>query len=364
MIMHILKALGTAAAACVLLCLIGGQSMGAALEVPAGFEPASASFVSPALGVVLGGSGCTINRACRARLALTTDGGARWSAMNAPDTSLANPRLSVPQVSQVLFATSADGWLYDQYSSDRVWVTHDGGASWRLISLPGIVTAMSASAHTVYAVAGDRLYRSPAGQDAWTPANPSGHMTGSVLAVRGNSVWLGNGTYVWTSADGVHWARYPLHSPGTAFGVPYSLAGIAAAGPDDVAFLWGSAQGTFHTAMRVQISFNQGKTARPTPQSPPLEGDIAGFAAAPGRFGVLLVPVVTPGEDLIYRSASLGKSWTTFGTPHTDGGVALNSLQFMSSAAAVYVVGNPGFGEPGYLLVTGNAGATWHPVTF
>jgi hypothetical protein len=52
---------------------------GQAGKVPAGFQPAAASFYSPASGgVVLGGVGCLSGKPCRARLAATSDGGARW----------------------------------------------------------------------------------------------------------------------------------------------------------------------------------------------------------------------------------------------------------------------------------------------
>jgi hypothetical protein len=58
----------------------------------------------------------------------------------------------------------------------------------------------------------------------------------------------------------VHWARYALRSAGTAIGVPYELAGIAAASSRDVAFLWDAAQGMYHTVTKVQILFNGGLT--------------------------------------------------------------------------------------------------------
>jgi hypothetical protein len=144
---HIVKAFGTAgsAAALALLCLTGAGGAAAAatspaqvaghtvavasLKVPASFQPTAASFVSPARGVALGGSGCTISRPCQAQLAVTADGGAHWSLMRAPAVWLANERFNLPQVSQVLFASRADGWLYDQYSSGHIWVTRNGGAS-------------------------------------------------------------------------------------------------------------------------------------------------------------------------------------------------------------------------------------------
>lgn len=61
-------------------------------------------------------------------------------------------------MTQVVFAGRADGWLY---SSGHVWATHDGGASWRQITLPGTIWTIAASAHAVYAAVGGRLYSSP-----------------------------------------------------------------------------------------------------------------------------------------------------------------------------------------------------------
>ena len=71
-------------------------------------------------------------------------------------------------MNRVVFGDRADGWLYDQYNSRFIWATHDGGASWREVTLPGNVQTMAASEHAVYAVAGNRLYRSPLGRNAWT----------------------------------------------------------------------------------------------------------------------------------------------------------------------------------------------------
>lgn len=338
----------------------------ASLEVPAGFQPAAASFVSPAWGVVLGGSGCTLDRPCRAQLAVTADGGAHWSVMRAPAVWLADGRSSPAQVGQVLFADRSSGWLYQPYTSD-MWATHDGGASWREITLPGSIRTMAASAHAVYAVAGSQLYSSPPGRDAWVRVSArtrSGPMTGSILAVSGTSAWFGGGMSLWMTADGEHWARYPLHSPGTAYGLPYELAGIAAASSRNVAFLWGSAQGMYHTVMKVQISSSGGRTQAQTLKAPPPEGDPVAFAVAPGRSGVILAAVEAPPADYIYRSASLGKTWITVTVPGTSGGITLNSLEFMSPAAGCLVTGNPGYGFPGALLRTANAGQTWYQVRF
>jgi hypothetical protein len=378
---HVRRALGAAvsAGALTLLCLTGTGGAAwaspalvqrgsvvslASLTVPGSFQPAAASFVSPAWGVVLGGAGCTASRACRAELAVTGDGGAHWSLLRAPAVWLGDSGSALPQVSQVVFASRADGWLY---SSGSVWATHNGGASWRESRLPGSIGTIAASAHAVYAVVGNQLYSSPLGGNGWlrVSAGPrSGPVTGNVLAVWGNSVWFGSDTSVWASADGVHWARYRFGCSGLAYGEPYTLAGISAASAQDVAVLCAAPQGMFHTVMKVLVSTNGARSGWQTLKAPPSEGDVAGFAAAPGGFGLISVAVVTPGLDNIYRLPKPGQSWAAFGIPGTSGGFPLSSLQFTSPAVGSFVVGDPVFGMPGELLRTTNAGQTWHPVRF
>ena len=377
---HVRKALGAAvpAGALTVLCLAGAGGTAWAspapvqrgpvvrlawLTVPGSFQPAAASFVSPAWGVVLGGAGCTASRACRAELAVTADGGAHWSVMRGPAVWLGDGGSGLPQVSQVVFASRADGWLY---GSGSVWATHNGGASWRESKLPGSIATMAASARAVYAVVGNQLYRSPLGQNAWrrVSAGPrSGPVTGNVLAVWGNSVWFGGNTSVWASADGVHWARYRFGCPGLAYG-RYGLAGISAASARDVAVLCAAPQGMFHTVMTVLVSVDGARSGWQTLRAPPPEGDVAAFAAAPGGFGLISVAVVTPGLDNIYRLPKPGQSWATVGIPGTGGGVPLSSLQFMSPAVGSFVVGDPVFGMHSELLRTTDAGQAWHPVRF
>lgn len=120
----------------------------------------------------------------------------------------------------------------------------------------------------------------------------------------------------------------------------------------------------YRTVMKVQLSFNGGRTQEQTRKSPPSQGDVAAFAVTPGRFGVISVAVVTPGLDNVYRSASLGKTWTTYRVPGTSGGTMLNSLEFMSPTAGCFVAGNPASGSPSHLMWTNNAGRTWYAVRF
>jgi hypothetical protein len=67
---------------------------------------------------------------------------------------------------------------------------------------------------------------------------------------------------------------------------------------------------------------------------------VAAFAVTPGRLGAITVAVVTPGMDIIYRSANLGQTWSTSGIQGTGGGAMLSPLQFMSPTTGFLVTGN------------------------
>jgi photosystem II stability/assembly factor-like uncharacterized protein len=365
------RLIGTAAIACAAALLPAAAlaatttpaataGAGPAAAVPADFQPASASFYSPAAGVVLGSVGCTPGHACAARLAATTDGGARWRFLTAPDISLST-------VSEVVFVNRRDGWLYDQYYGRRLWATHDGGARWSRVALPGDIQTIAASAATVYAVVDrstiDRLFSSPAGQNAWARVgNITGNL-GSALAVSGNAAWFGprtagTRTHLWATADGVHWRKYPFACPGA-----YGLSSIAAASPAQVVFLCTGAGGMYQTAKEVLRSVNGGKTEHLTGYAP-VGGDVYGsngvFAVPPHRASVVTIAVVTPGPDYLDRSANGGKTWAQITVPGTGGGVFVGSLCYVSRTAG-FVVAE---GLVHQLLRTSDAGIAWHPVSF
>ena len=98
----------------------------------------------------------------------TTDGGATWAA--------AGPGLG-GDTGQVAFADAADGWLVTPSS---VQSTHDGGASWQPVTIPGgadtyaAVAASASQAHVAYIrsdLAGVTVASSPIDHDAFTPSD-------------------------------------------------------------------------------------------------------------------------------------------------------------------------------------------------
>ena len=332
-----------------------------------GFKPAAASFVSAAWGVVLGGVGCSPAHGCPARLAVTADGGAHWLLLNPPPARLGGGR---PQVSQIVFASRRNGWLYGQ-DGRGLWATHDGGTHWRKLSLGGTIETMAAAAGTAYAVVtpagggAGQLLRSPAGRDSWARVSPVTAGPSAVLAVSGTAAWLGASAghgpagVLWATADGVHWRQQPFRCPGRG----YELSGIAAASRSHVVFLCTNPQGTFHTRKEVLRSANGGRTEH-LAGHPPTAGDTgSGIAVPPHRSGTITIAVITPGRDFLDRSADGGKSWSQITAPGTNGGMALNSLAYQSRTQGWVVAGGPSEGGPQWLLHTSDGGRSWHRVS-
>jgi len=193
--------------------------------VPAGFEPASASLLSPASGFVLGGVNCP-SFGYPAPVRGSARGHDRWRR------ALALPQGTLHKSLQ--FCTCAEQRRVRQLSG-RVAVQA------RAVVYPrrrrALAQALPWRGHrgdggllgTVYAVVepsthgSEELFASPVGRDAWARV---GRMTaaGATLAVSGRSAWFVS-TSLWTTADGVHWHQYPFRCPGAH----YRLASIAAA---------------------------------------------------------------------------------------------------------------------------------------
>src|SRR5215472_1412962 len=112
----------------------------------AGFRPTSVTFVGPKKGAVLGQAPCG-SRWCTT-MASTTSYGGSWSRMGATP---AGPTHGGSGVSQVRFLDLNNGWAF----GPELWATHDGGAHWHRISLPGgRVIDLATVGHRAFAVVG------------------------------------------------------------------------------------------------------------------------------------------------------------------------------------------------------------------
>lgn len=337
-----------------------------ATAVPADFQPESASFLSPATGFVLGTEGCTPHHACLARLATTTDGGARWNFLNVPDVRLPDPsgQFRTSRVSGVTFASRRVGWLY----GPALWVTRDGGPHWRKLSFSRDTVAVTASSGTAYAVVEPHpydakpweLFSRPASHGRW--ARVAG-LTGdpqATFAASGRAAWFDSGTRLWATRDaGARWHQYPLRCPGAFYG----LTSIAAASASRVVFLCTNSA-DFNTAsegIEILRSTDGGRTVQLTGRKAPI-GDGGVIAVPPHHSKVITFATSVGSPSWLGRSANGGKTLKQVAS-FADG-FSWNSLSYVSRTTGWIVLGAPALGGVTQLLQTSDAGRSWHAVGF
>ena len=340
----------------------GSSAHGAGL---AGFQPGSASFISPSTGFVLGTGPCGLSQVCRARLVGTTDGGAHWHRIGITDVPFGDLGRG-RWVTGVAFVNRRVGWLY----GSGLWVTRDAGAHWRKLSLGGQVQNLAASSGRAYAVVepvhsrtGSELFTTPIGTNAWQRV---GTFTGDYLpnwlggfAVLGRSAWFATAGAIWTSADGTHWHKYPFACKGAGYG----LFGIAAASPARVRFLCLTDFEGLMAELGVEImaSTDGGKTEHLSGRMAPLPGDGGAIAVPPGNAKVITFDTSPGGAAWIGRSVDGGKTWKQVANFRIGG--SWDSLSYVSATAGWIVLDRlDASGITGVLLRTTDAGRSWHKV--
>jgi hypothetical protein len=349
-----------AAAAAVTSAVLPVAQAAAQAASPAHFQPYSASFVSPAVGFVLGTEGCGPGQVCRVHLIATGDGGVRWRAVAAPDVKLGGgSKAGSERVGSVLFASHDVGWLY----GPGLWVTRNGAARWRLVKVPGAVLAMAVGSGRAYAIveparsSSSELFTSQVRTNRWRRV---GSLTGSpeaILAGSGRTAWFGSvtglATTVWRVTAGTQVRRFRFACAGAS----YFLTSIAAATLSRVAFLCTNTA-DFNTAsegIEVMLSVNGGRTERLTGRKAPVIGDGGVIAAPPGPGTVLSFATTVGNASWIGRSANDGKTWKQVAS-FRGLGVSPRTLSYVTRLVGFVVLGGTG------LLRTTDAGRTWHRV--
>jgi hypothetical protein len=335
--------------------------------VPGGFEPMSATFVSADLGWVLGSVPCD-GATCPA-IVRTEDGGATWSPIGAPKTTIGSRASSLPAgsgVTSVRFADALDGWAF----GPELWATHTGGADWERIVIPGmsstaIVAALETSAGDVHAVLYDgaqafRMATSPIGADAWrvgpvsvpVGAGPVPHVQ---LALAGASGWVLEDDRVTTAGARLDAGTWRSWQPPCL-----DLVGPAVLGASDpnglVAAcnigLWSTPKGE-----HLFASTDGGTTFAETGTRMPLDSVAA--VATPDRSTIVVAGSDSSGGAALLASFDGGRTWSRELSAET---VSFSDLGFTTPTQGIVVTTSAS--GTGRLLMTHDAGLTWAPVDF
>ena len=350
--------------------------------VPAGFQPGSVTFVSPTFGYVLGEPPSCASPPCTS-LVRTSDRGAKWVGVPAPRTTLVDSvELSAgsASVSAVRFADPYNGWAY----GPGLWATHDGARTWHQVDVGGQVLALEAGGGRVVALVNScqnssgcagsptRLLSSPVDRDlfALVASAPIGSSASSAtsagsltmhppvgFAVLGQRMASGATPSGIVATNGHAWTSFP--NP-CRTGPDNYLSSFVAPDATSLLSLCTGSGAAGSTSKTVVLTRNGNITAL---GSPPLGGD-GGLIAANGISTILVAS--RSGDDFLYRSTDSGRTWTTM--RFNDGGIGLTDLGFTTSSQAIAIRGRaPVTGssnQPAELLMTMDAGATWHHVTF
>ncbi len=335
--------------------------------IPTGFQAASVTFVSTQEGWALGGVPCS-SGTC-ASIIRTTDGGRTWTPQAAPSTPFAQAPQpgSGPGVGEIRFANALDGWAY----APDLWSTHDGGATWTRVAIPGLgsgsqIVALEAADGRAQAVAWDgsgsyRIATSVVGKDEWSLATVkvpvgAGPVPQIQLVLAGAGGWmvevdrtvvggarLANGT--WTP-----WTPPCSNAMGTAL--------LDAATPTDLVAecdggQWGTPKDARQAGQHLYVSTDGGATFAQSKASVPLVVVSAISTPTPSTIVLAGSRGQSTPVGAIARSTNGGTTWSTVDLPS---GWSVSYLGFTTPTQGVAIVDN---GTASHLYMTYDGGASW-----
>jgi photosystem II stability/assembly factor-like uncharacterized protein len=324
--------------------------------VPPGFLPVSMTFVSAGEGWVLGTAPyayppCT-------SVVRTADGGRSWIGIPAPRFPLA-PWAGQRGLSSIRFADPLDGFAF----GSQLWATHNGGATWHHVPMPGRIGDLETSAGAVYAAVVTRrgrvtVYESPAGGGRWIPvpglpAGVPGYAALGTITLHGTAAWIILGGRLYATRAGLFWAEEPVRCPRG-----YQMASAGAFSTRRVTLLCvgGPAAGS---ASKILYSSRDGGARFRRAGLPPMGGDQLDLLAQPAGRHIFIA--TSSGATWLDVSGNGGRTWDET-LRLFDGGLGWSDFGFTTPYQGVAIEGNPVQGSRMYM--TWDAGRTWHKIRF
>ena len=324
--------------------------------VPAGFEPASVTFISASDGWVLGTTRTCAHAPCTSVLR-TTDGGRRWAGIPAPRFKLASFNLAAGLL-RLRFADATDGFAY----GSQLWVTHNGGSSWhRVRQVSGYITDLETASGVAYLTTQQRgkvtVYSSPAGTDNWHRVAGLPRQRGSAglgtITLHGKAGWIILGARIYATKTGSAWVPLSFRCAAN-----FGIDSVGAASASRISVLCSGMPGLGSTSKRVYVSRNGGVSFARV-GTPPAGGD-GGLLAEPTPSRLFIA--TASGATWTYVSTDGGRHWHRGALSLDDGGLGWNDFGFTTASQGVAVEGTPQLGSK--LWITRDAGHRWHQVHF
>jgi hypothetical protein len=324
--------------------------------VPRGFQPVSMTFVSASDGWVLGTAPCA-QQPCTS-VVRTTDGGRSWIGIPAPRYPLAETGLQ-RGLRDIRFADTLDGFAF----GSQLWATHDGGATWRHVPLPGSIGDLETSDGVVYAAVmtganAVTVYESPSSGGRWTPvpglpANVPGDGWLGMITLHGPAAWIILGGRLYASPTGRNWAREPV-----SCGSGYGMVSVAAYSTQQLTLLC-VGNPAMGSAGKVLLASSDGGARFTRTGVPPLGGDNFDQLAQPTAGHIFIATF--SGATWLDVSGNGGRTWSQ-ALRLLDGGLGWSDFGFTTPSQGAAIEGNPAEGSR--MFMTWDAGLAWHTLTF
>lgn len=338
----------------------------AATAAPAGGTAvlaASTSWTTPSVGWVLGSRACATG-SCTT-VVRTVDAGTSWTQVGAPAARLAPS--GGTGVDELHFADSRNGWAY----FPQLHVTHDGGAHWSRLAIPGggtQVVSLTTGAGLAYAVVSScvignpsqcsapaGLWKTTVGSDNWQRVPLALPEQGfPALSASGSTAYVvlaGDTSVFDATTDGVTWSPRPSPCDAAA----REALQVAPVSRSAVEMLCSAnvQPGTF--TKRVFASVDTARTSTFRGNAPQIDSPVD-FAAR----GATTLIAVAGGDSGIQRSGDVGRSWSM---PFVEESTTLVDLTLVGSTGAV--VSGPAYfpGAAGQLVLSHDSGLHWSVAT-